>query len=266
MNRHIFMALIAVLLLGLTPFISRASGLDRIHARGVLRVAVKNRGALNRAEHNDPAHFQKRGFELELAHAIADGILGPGAKLQLKMFHRRYRLPAVEDGTVDMAIAMFAVNARNRELVAFSRPYYEGGLAVVQVGKSTVRSLKDLNGMTVSALDEKMTDPGGALRKLVEEAGADMKVKRYGTFDDAMKALREGKADAMVSENADLDIYIADGHADLKRSPLLSHESFAIAVRKGSPDLLNAVNRVISRLRESGRLAAMTRKWKLPAP
>ena len=256
-----------VLLCALVPVcLYAADGVQAIRSRGVLRVAVKNRGSLNRAVHNDPAHFQKRGFELELAQAIADHILGPGARLELKMFHRRYRLPAVVDGTVDMAIAMFAVNDRNRAQVAFSRPYYEGGLAVVQVGRSTVRTLKDLDGMTISALDEKMTDPGGTLQKLAAAQGAKIKVRRYESFNGAVKALRDGKADAMVSEDANLDIYTAGGHGDLKRSPLLSHESFAVVVRKGDTELLDSVNQVIARLRESGRLAAMIRKWKLPSP
>lgn len=251
----------------LLPFVAHAGAtLDGIRARGVLRVAVKNEGSLNRAEHNDPAHFQKRGFELELAHAIAREILGEGAKVELKTFRRRGRLPAVEDGTVDMAIAMFSINFDDAQEVAFSTPYYEGGLAVVQVGKCTVTRLQDLNGMTVSALDEKMTDPGGRLQKLASAQGAKISVRRYDSFDGAVAALRAGKVNALVSESANLEIYIAEGHQDLKRSPLLSHESFAVALPKGDVELLNAVNAVITNLRQSGELAAMLKKWKLPSP
>ena len=114
-----------------------AGNLDAIHARGMLRVAVKNQGSLNRAEHNDPAHFQKRGFELDLAGAIAKKILGDATKLDLKTFKRRQRLPAVADGTVDLGIAMFAINEDDQRRVDFSHPYYDGGLAVVQKSKST---------------------------------------------------------------------------------------------------------------------------------
>ena len=255
------------LILGLLCLVSlalpAAGSLDAIHARGMLRVAVKNEGSLNRVEHNDPAHFQKRGFELDLAGAIAKKILGDPAKLDLKMFKRRQRLPAVADGTVDLGIAMFAVNDEDRRLVDFSHPYYQGGLAVVQKSKSTVMRPADLNGMKVAALDEKMSDPGGALQAVAAIHGAKIEVSRYRSFDAAVQAVESGKVDALVSMNANLDAYITDGHGDLKRSPLLSHERYAVAVPKGNPDLLAAVNAVIDGLKQSGQLDAMIRHWKL---
>jgi putative glutamine transport system substrate-binding protein len=245
------------------PSLSAAGALDAIHARGELRVAVKNQGSLNRAEHNDPAHFQKRGFELDLAKAIAAKILGSGGKIDLKMFKRRQRLPAVADGTVDLGIAMFAVNEDDQRRVDFSHPYYQGGLAVVQKSKSTVTRLADLNGMKVAALDERMSDPGGTLQRLAAVHGAKIKVMRYRRFEDAVQAVESGDADALVSMNANLDAYIAHGHEDLKRSPLLSHERFAVAVPKGDSALLATVNGVIDNLKQSGRLDAMIRQWKL---
>ena len=245
------------------PGLSAAGGLDAIRARGVLRVAVKNQGSLNRVEHNDPAHFQKRGFEIELAKAIAAKILGSGNKIDLKMFKRRQRLPAVADGTVDLGIAMFAVNEDDQRLVDFSHPYYQGGLAVVQKSKSTVTRLADLNGMKVAALDERMSDPGGTLQRLAAVHGANIKVMRYRRFADAVQAVESGDADALVSMNANLDAYIARDHGDLKRSPLLSHERFAVAVPKGDAALLAAVNGVIDSLKQSGGLDAMIRQWKL---
>lgn len=255
------------LILGLLCLVSlalpAAGSLDAIHARGMLRVAVKNQGSLNRVEHNDPAHFQKRGFELDLAGAIAGKILGDPAKLDLKMFKRRQRLPAVADGTVDLGIAMFAINEGDQRRVDFSHPYYEGGLAVVQKSKSTVTRLADLNGMKVAALDEKMSDPGGTLQALAAVHGAKIEVMRYRSFDAAVQALESGEADALVSMNANLDAYIADGHGDLKRSPLLSHERYAVAVGKGDTELLAAVNTVIDGLKQSGELGAMIRHWKL---
>ncbi|SRR5579885_52149 len=247
----------------LLPVVAHGGALDDILARGVLRVAVKNEGSLNRAEHNDPAHFQKRGFELDLARAITQRILGDETKAKFETFKRRQRLPAVADGTVDLGISMFSINEEDQALVDFSEPYFEGGLAVVQKGKSTVQKLADLNGMKVVALDEKMNDPAGELQRLAAVHDARIEIERVPAFQEGIDAVESGSADALVSESANLDAYIADGHADLKRSPLLSHKRFAVAVRKGNADLLKIVNEVIADLKKSGRLDAMLKKWKL---
>lgn len=56
-----------------------------IRARGRLIVSVKNQGANAQSAHNDPAHFEKRGMELELAHALAARLLADPQKIELKM-------------------------------------------------------------------------------------------------------------------------------------------------------------------------------------
>ena len=237
--------------------------LNEIIARGVLRVSVKNEGSLDRSEHNDPAHFQKRGFELDLARAIAKRILGDESKIEFKMLRRRQRLAAVADGTVDIGISMFAVNEENQAQVAFSEPYYEGGQAVMQKSQSTVHAISDLNGMKIVALDEKMNDPGGELQRLAAKQGVHVDIMRVPTFKEGIDALEANQVDGMVSEIANLDAYIADGHPNLKHSGLLSHKHYAVAIRKNDTDLLVLINDVIGQLKKSGHLNAMLEKWGL---
>src|SRR5437764_12403851 len=70
-RRRLAIALVAAALL---PAAARADAkLDAIRARGKLIVSVKNDA---QRTHKDPAHQQKRGFEVELARALARHILG----------------------------------------------------------------------------------------------------------------------------------------------------------------------------------------------
>ena len=243
-----------------SPLALGAGSLDAIRSRDVLRVSVKNAGAESRQEHNDPAHFQKRDFEVELAGLIAKKILGDAHKVDLLEFKRRFRLQAVADGTVDIGISMFPVTAENREIVDFSEPYYQGGLAVMQKSVSTIRTMADLDGKTLVAMEQKSHDPGGELQQLATAQGAKVGLKYASTFEDGVDMLESGRVDGMVAMHANLDAFIADGHPDYHRSPLLSHEQYAIAVAKGAGDLLQAVNEVIASLKSSGELAAMIKR------
>ena len=77
---------------------AQADKLAEIRARGRLIVSVKNDA---KHPHKDPAHFDKRGFEVELAHALAAKILGDASKLELRMLARPVRLPMLATGGVD---------------------------------------------------------------------------------------------------------------------------------------------------------------------
>lgn len=245
------------------PMVLAGGRLDEIRSRDVLRVSVKNEGAVTRTEHNDPAHFQKRNFEIELASLIAGRILGDEKKLDLQVFKRRYRLPAVADGTVDVGISMFPVTGENRALVDFSMPYYSGGLAVLQKSGAPIQALADLDGKRIAAMEEKSHDPGGELQALAAAQGATVEIEYVSRFEDGIGMIESGEAAGMVAMHANLDAFIADGHPDYHRSPLLSHEEYAVAVRKGDDDLLAIVNEVIAELKDSGKLATMLAKYQL---
>jgi putative glutamine transport system substrate-binding protein len=255
---------VLALLLSVLPSVAISGGkLEEIRARDVLRVSVKNEGAVTRTEHNDPAHFQKRNFEIELAGLIAKRILGDEKKLDLQVFKRRYRLPAVADGTVDIGISMFPVAEENSALVDFSMPYYSGGLAILQKSAAPIQTLADLDGRTIAAMEEKAHDPGGELQALAAAQGAQVEIEYVSRFDDGIEMIESGEVAGMVAMHANLDAFIADGHPDFRRSPLLSHEEYAVAVRKGDDDLLAIVNEVIAELKDSGQLGAMLEKYQL---
>lgn len=251
-------ALILLSLLWLAAGTALAGPLDDIRARGVLRVAVKNEGAADKAEHNDPAHFQKRDFELALAGRIAERILGDATKVEVITFRRPERLPAVADGRVDIGISMFAINAVDAALVDFSEPYYETGLAIMHRPGAAIGSLADLDGLRLVSMEKHSSDPGGALLQLAEAAGAKPQIRRVSRFEEGARQVAAGEADGFVAMHADLDVFMQD-HPGFIRSPLLSQERMAVAVRKGNGGLLETVNAVIGELKRSGKLDEMMR-------
>lgn len=235
-----------------------ADALARIQHRDKLLVAVKNEGNPDRAAHKDPAHFDKRDFELELARAIAAKLLGDPAKIEFVTFRKPDRIPAVASGKVDLAISMLRASPRNLQQVAFSQPYYEAGVAVMQDVKGDIASAEQLAGRRIGVIARNDSGPHPLLGR-PGNAAAPAAVVEFDHFDAAAKGITEGKIDALFSEGANIDVYVKTHPGQFVCSPPLAREAVAVAVPKQEPALLEAVNGVIDELRASGKLDALQR-------
>lgn len=233
------------------------SRLDEIRARGKLIVAVKNEGTKVAAAHKDPAHFQKRNFELKLAERLAKDLLGDEKKLELVILPRPERLKAVAKGDVDLVISMIQVNEANTSVVDFSSPYYESGFAVMVTGQSPIKALGELDGKKLAVPAQTANDPRARLTELFAARKQNVALQSFATFKLASEALEAGRVDALVSHDANVDAFLADSKSKLKKLPeLLTHDVYAVGVKKGEGALLRAVDQTIEKLKASGELAA----------
>lgn len=73
---------------------------------------------------------------------------------------------------------------------------------------------------------------------------------------EACAALKSGRVEFVI---ADIDPArnCAKGEADLALSDFITSEEYAVAIRKGQPDLLKVINETITELKANGKLA----KW-----
>jgi putative glutamine transport system substrate-binding protein len=243
--------------------VAGAGKLDEIRARGKLIVSVKNQGPASPDLHKDPAHFQKRGFELELAHAIAGKILGDPGKLELQLMPRKTRLAAVMGDNVDLAISMLPI-APDPEAVVFSRPYFASGLGIMVKTGSPIAKLEELDGKKLAAVQQTANDPEPAWRKVTAARKIRTQIVRFPSFASAAQAVADGKADALLSHDVNIDAFL-DGNAGFRRlAEIVAKEPIGVAVKKGNDDLLALVNEVIDGLERAGTLAAWAKKHKLP--
>jgi putative glutamine transport system substrate-binding protein len=235
--------------------------LEQIRARGRLIVSVKNEGVPQPALHRDPAHFQKRGFEIELARAIAARVVGSADKLELRLLPRRERLPALVAGKVDLVISMIRVQPTPD--VAFSVPYFSGGLAMLVRKNGGISKVAGLEGGRAGIVRAHANDPTVEVRRILGERKLDVAIDHFDRIDDAARALHDGKIRAILGQTANLDGW-ARAHADVRiAGEKLSHDEFAVALRKGDDDLRALVDEVIRKLAQSGELSRMAKKWQL---
>jgi len=246
----------------LCPLAAGATGkVEQIRARGKLIVSVKNDA---KRAHRDPAHFQKRGFEVELAHTLARHILGDESRVELKILPRPSRLPFLTLGTVDLVVSMIPITAENATKVDFSHPYFSSGLSLLLPPNAKSLKLADLAGKTVAFRKQSYNDYGGELQRFADERGIKVTIRYYPSFDAAVKALAGGEAVALGGNFVDLDAYRNEHPGFIVNDKLLEERRVGVAVRKGDDDLLKLVNETIDDLKRTGELKRLTEKWHLP--
>ncbi|WP_176954885.1 glutamate ABC transporter substrate-binding protein [Streptomyces prasinopilosus] len=190
---------------------------------------------------------QLEGFDIDLAHRIAEDILGDRDAVQFKAIPTDQRVPAIQDGRVDMVVRTMTITCERLEDVAFSAPYFTTGQQVLAPKDSPVqgygptladRRICTAAGSTAYA-NLKADRARGALPR-----SADIRTTVPNQLDCLVR-LQLGEVDAVVTDAA-----LAAGQAAQDPTVELKGDSFTteyygVAMRKDADDLLRRVNRVL---------------------
>jgi ABC-type amino acid transport substrate-binding protein len=243
------------------PPSSAGSDLEKVRARGVLVVAIRveappaNRGA------GDPAHAQKRAFELAVATLIASKVLGPNAKVELRSVGGD-RLAALDQGA-DIVMTVDTTAARDRALV--SAPY--AGSAIVLAAKTTgpIKQLEDVRGRTVAVAMDELGARDVAQAYLQERAIA-ATLDTYMGVSGAATAVDAGKAAALIGDKIGVAVAAAD--RGLSVIATIAQRPYIVAVRKSAPELATAINEALRTALAAGQVrdAATTAAFPYEAP
>jgi polar amino acid transport system substrate-binding protein len=236
---------------------STAADLDEIRDRGYLIVAVKNNQA--------PLGFvdttgELRGFEIDIAHRLAEDLLGDASAVRFVPVRNVDRLNAVLADRVDIAIAAITLTEPRRRLVNFSDPYYFDGAGFITTNPQ-IQQLSDLRRATIAVLDRsstvarvRYTVPGAQLRPVV-------------SYDEARSLLAEGAVDAFAGDASVLAGWLPTADAYRLLPQILSVEPLAVALPKGTQydALRSGVNQSIRQGYAEGWLQERAIHWGLPA-
>lgn len=227
--------------------------LDTINNRNKLIVGVKTDtfpfGYID--ENGDYA-----GYDIDLAKLITKDILGDDKKVEFVPVTASDRMAKLYSEDVDILIATMSITPSRIRVLDFSDPYYIAGQALLVKTGSEIKGIRDLEGKKVITVFGSTSEK--SLRIAVPNAG----IVGYKTYDQAYKALKEGKAEAIVSDDSILiGLSLKDNSVTLlpKR---YSREPYAIAFRKGreSEDIIRVVNRIIEEAARHGELQELQKK------
>ena len=184
------------------------------------------------------------GIDAEICKAVADKL---GKKFSAETVDFDSVIPAVISGKADLAAAGITVTEDRKKNVDFSVPYVKTGIVVIYKKSNPFTSVDQLKGKRIG-VQGGTTSETFVLEQLKQEP------ERTKSPAEACASLKAGRCDFVI---ADIDPAknCVKGEADLALSDFITSEEYAIAIKKGRPELLATVNAVIAELKANGKLA-----------
>ena len=184
------------------------------------------------------------GIDAEICKAVAEKL---GKKFSAETVDFDSVIPAVISGKADLAAAGITVTEDRKKNVDFSVPYVKTCIVVIYKKSNPFTSVDQLKGKRIG-VQGGTTSETFVLEQLKQEP------ERTKSPAEACASLKAGRCDFVI---ADIDPAknCVKGEADLALSDFITSEEYAIAIKKGRPELLATVNAVIAELKANGKLA-----------
>ena len=202
------------------------------------------------------------GFDIDIAKALGKAM---GAEITLVAQDWDGIIPALLAKKYDAIIASMSITEERKKKVAFSNKYYNTPAKFVcKKGAIDSFSREAIKGKSVGVQRATIHD-----KYLTDNYGKDVKVKRYGTQDEAYLDIVAGRIDMLLADS----IALSDGFLKKEEGkdyqfigPDLSDPKWfgngaGVAIRKGDKDLAALFNKAIDTIRADGTYKAIQDKY-----
>ncbi|MBV7486267.1 glutamine ABC transporter substrate-binding protein GlnH [Bordetella sp. BOR01] len=194
------------------------------------------------------------GFDIDLWAAIAKEL---NLKYKLQPMDFNGIIPGLQTKNIDAALAGITIRDDRKQVIDFSDPYYESGLAILVAENNTdIKSAQDLAGKSVAV------KTGTATVDFMKKEVPDAKLRLFPNIDNAYLELATGRVDAAVHDTPNVQYYAnTAGKGRVKvAGTVKSGDFYGIAFPKGS-DLVAKVNQALATLKSNGQYDAIYTKW-----
>jgi polar amino acid transport system substrate-binding protein len=229
------------------------STMAKIVQRGRLVVGVDQNNYL--LGFRDPFTNQLTGFEIDIAREIAKAMFGHDRALQFRTLNAAGRIPALQDGTVDLVIRSFTMTCERWEQISFSTEILSGGQRILVNRGSAVKSIRDLGGQKVCS-----AAGSTSIRHVADSRPAPLPVAAVNTLD-CLVLLQQHQVAAVSTDDTILAGFAAQDPNTVVVGEAFTEEPQAVGVAKTSPDLVRFVNGVLERMRADGTWAGIYNRW-----
>lgn len=220
------------------------SAMARIAQRGRLIVGVDQNSY--RFGFRDPLTGELTGFDVDLAREIARDLLGDPERIQFRAISSADRIPAIQDGTVDLVVQTMTMNCERWEQVSFSTEYFTAGQRVLVTRDSPVKGIDDLGGEKVCA-----TAGSTSIRNLAEADSGPVPVSVVN-WTDCLVMLQQNQVAAVSTDDSILAGLAGQDPNTQVVGDRFSDEPYGVAMSRTAPELVRFVNAVLERVREDG--------------
>ena len=241
------LALAALLALGGA---AHADGLADIQKAGTLKVGVFEDFPPFSSVGGD---MSLKGYDIDVAHLLADALK---VKLELVGVTGQNRIPYLTEHRADVLMSV-GKNAEREKVIAFTAAYAPYYIAVIGPHAMGVKGPADLADKSISVNRGTLEDTS-----LTAAAPKSADIRRFDNYSAVIQAFLSGQTQLMAVGN-DVGAQVLAKHTDIapeQKFQLLSSPDH-LAINKGEPALLKALDDAIAGMTKDGALDKISVKW-----
>ena len=190
------------------------------------------------------------GVDVDICQAIADKL---GRPLVVVSTNFDAIVATLLSGGADLAAAGITVTEERKEHLDFSMPYATSGIVFISRKGAEYNDIASAKGKRIGVQSGTTSD-----QFCTEEL--EVVPQRFDTPRQAAEALKAGKVDLIIVDIDPARNIAGNDEALVISSELLCMEEFAIAVKKGSAELLASINETLESLLHNGKVYASLAK------
>jgi len=193
------------------------------------------------------------GFDVEIGEAIAKKL---GVKAEFLEGKWDGLIAGLDANRYDAVINQVGITEARKQKYDFSEPYIASkAVLIVRGDDESIKGFADLKGKKSA---QSLTSNFG---KLAQEAGAEL----VGTdgFDQSIQLVLTGRADATINDSLSfLDFKKHKPDANVKIAAEQANADYSgVIIRKGEPELLEAINKALVDIKADGTYQAISDKY-----
>jgi polar amino acid transport system substrate-binding protein len=194
----------------------------------------------------NPADARIVGFDIDILHDVAQALFDDPNRIEFKVLTNAQRLPALQNGQVDIVARAMTITCGRWEQINFSTEYLRAGqrlLVTVDDANRGVTALEQMDGRRVCA-----TSGSTGLDNLRKNhPNVTAVAVKDGT--DCMVAFQQGTVDAIISDDVLLAGFARQDPYARVVGDRLTEEPYGLGIAKKNVELTRFVNGALENIR-----------------
>ena len=208
-----------------------------------------------------PLHYYANdeliGFDIELARLAANIM---GYEPEFIPINWLENAAILESGEVDMLWGGLERASLDESIVAFTAPYLQSNIILLMNDDRDYNAFEDLQGLDICALN--FTPAFHYMNVYGRDVIKSQRSYTPPEYEELLDALSSGEFDCLVTDTSFASFFLGiNGDEGYRMSDVLIGSNYAVGVRAGDTETLDALQDALNELSESGVIAELAERW-----
>lgn len=190
------------------------------------------------------ANGKNAGYEIGVVKKMAEYAFGDENAVEFVPVNATNRIPYLESKKIDYIAATLGVTEERKKQLDFSTNFFDGGAVTVVLKDSEIKAIPDLAGKKVIVIK------GSTGSTYLEENVPTAEQIKIESNADALRALKDGRADAMFHDAVLMTEFVSTSSDYTIVGEQVAFAPMALGVRKDDAEMLNFVNGALEKMRK----------------